>query len=96
MTWLLLGKAEGRSGRAKYGLFVKGIAEQSATIAANQFRRKVASQESTAKTTALLEFGDLPKLNQNISREHTVIMCGDHVQELSFAAAVLRIRCVVC
>ena len=38
------------------------------------------------ETTALLEFEDLQKLVSNISREHTVIVYGDHVRELEVLA----------
>jgi hypothetical protein len=48
------------------------------------------------ETTALLEFDDLPKLIQNISREHTVIMYGDSIHELSILAEVLGLLCIVC
>jgi hypothetical protein len=48
------------------------------------------------ETTALLEFEDLEKLVEHISREHTVIVYGDHVQELSVLAEVLGLSRVVC
>ena len=47
------------------------------------------------ETTALLEFEDLPKLVQNISREHTVILYGDHVRELEVLADALGLTCIV-
>ena len=48
------------------------------------------------ETTALLEFDDLPKLIQNISREHTVIVYGDSIHEFSILAEVLGLLCIVC
>jgi L-fucose isomerase-like protein len=51
---------------------------------------------SHCETTALLEFNDLEKLVQNISREHTVIVYGDHVRELVVMGEALGLTCVVC
>jgi L-fucose isomerase-like protein len=48
------------------------------------------------ETTALLEFANLEKLVENISREHTVIVYGDHVQDLSVLAEVLGLTSVIC
>lgn len=48
------------------------------------------------ESTALLEFDDLEKLIENISREHTVILYGDHRHELSILADVLGLRYVAC
>ncbi len=48
------------------------------------------------ETTALLEFDNLEKLVENISREHTVIVYGDRVQELSVLAEVLGLSRVIC
>jgi len=51
---------------------------------------------SHCETTALLEFENLEKLVENISREHTVIIYGDHVQDLSVLAEVLGLTSVIC
>lgn len=48
------------------------------------------------ETTALLEFDDLPALVRNISREHVVVLYGDHVHEFSILADVLALRFVQC
>jgi len=48
------------------------------------------------ETTALLEFDDLQKLVQNISREHTVILYGDHVRSLEVLADCLGLKCITC
>ena len=48
------------------------------------------------ETTTLLEFDNLTKLIDNISREHTVILYGDHLHELSILAGVLGLRYVTC
>ncbi len=41
------------------------------------------------KSTALIEFKDLQGFIDNISREHTVIVYGDHIHELEILARVL-------
>jgi hypothetical protein len=51
---------------------------------------------SHCETTALLEFDDLEKLVANISREHTVIVYGDHVQDLAVMAEALGLSSVIC
>jgi hypothetical protein len=48
------------------------------------------------ETTALLEFENLEKLVDNISREHTVIVYGDHVRDLSVLADALGLTSVIC
>lgn len=48
------------------------------------------------ETTALLEFEDLPALVRNISREHVVVLYGDHVHEFSILAEVLGLQFVPC
>jgi hypothetical protein len=48
------------------------------------------------ETTALLEFENLDTLVENISREHTVILYGDHVRELEVLAEVLGLTPVTC
>jgi L-fucose isomerase-like protein len=51
---------------------------------------------SHCETTALLEFENLEKLVENISREHTVIVYGDHVRELAVMAEALGLSSVIC
>ena len=51
---------------------------------------------SHCETTALLEFDDLPKLIDNISREHVVILYGDHLHELEILAGVLGTNFIRC
>ena len=51
---------------------------------------------SHCETTALLEFDDLPKLVENISREHVVILYGDHLHELEILSAVLGTNFICC
>lgn len=51
---------------------------------------------SHCETTALLEFDDLPKLVANISREHVVVLYGDHVHELEILAGVLGVDFICC
>jgi hypothetical protein len=51
---------------------------------------------SHCETTALLEFDDLPKLVDNISREHVVILYGDHLHELEILAGVLGTNFICC
>jgi hypothetical protein len=48
------------------------------------------------ESTALLEFDDLPAFIQHISREHTVILYGDHLHSLAILAEVLGLHCVTC
>jgi hypothetical protein len=48
------------------------------------------------ETTALLEFDNLPKLIENISREHTVIVYGNHIRELAVLADTLGLDSVIC
>ena len=48
------------------------------------------------ESTALLEFDDLPRLIENISREHTVISYGDHIAALRVLADTLGLDCVLC
>ena len=48
------------------------------------------------ETTALLEFENLEKLVENISREHTVIVYGDHVRDLSVLAGAHGLTSVIC
>lgn len=47
------------------------------------------------ETSALLEFENLERLVENISREHTVIAYGDHVRDLTVLASTLGLDCVV-
>ncbi|MDR3373398.1 MAG: hypothetical protein P4L98_06675 [Ancalomicrobiaceae bacterium] len=51
---------------------------------------------SHCETTALLEFDDLPKLIENISREHVVILYGDYVDDLAILADVLGLNFIRC
>lgn len=51
---------------------------------------------SHCETTALLEFDDLPKLVDNISREHVVVLYGDHLHELEILAGVLGTNFIRC
>jgi L-fucose isomerase-like protein len=51
---------------------------------------------SHCETTGLLEFDDLPRLIENISREHVVLLYGDHLRELAIAADVLGLTFVKC
>lgn len=51
---------------------------------------------SHCETTALLEFDDLPKLVENISREHVVILYGDHLHELEILSSVLGTNFICC
>ncbi|MDR3374919.1 MAG: hypothetical protein P4L98_14420 [Ancalomicrobiaceae bacterium] len=48
------------------------------------------------ETTGLLEFDNLPKLIDNISREHVVIVYGDYVDDLKILADVLGLAFVRC
>ena len=48
------------------------------------------------ETTGLLEFNDLPKVIDNISREHVVLLYGDHVDELAILADVMGLEFVRC
>jgi hypothetical protein len=43
------------------------------------------------ETSALLEFRDLPGFVENISREHTAVVYGSHIDELKTLADVLRL-----
>lgn len=45
------------------------------------------------ESTALLEFHDLEGFVANISREHTVIVYGDHIQDFQVLAGVLGLEC---
>jgi hypothetical protein len=47
------------------------------------------------ESSALLEFSDLEKLIDHISREHVVICYGNHVRELEILAQVLGLDCCV-
>jgi hypothetical protein len=47
------------------------------------------------ETSALLEFEDLPRFVENISREHAAIAYGDHVADLRVLAGALGLDCVV-
>lgn len=46
-------------------------------------------------STALLEFRDLQGFIDNISREHTVIVYGDHIHDLEILAKVLGLTTMV-
>lgn len=48
-----------------------------------------------AESTALLRFDDLEGFVANISREHTVVVYGDHVAEFQVLAEVLHLECKV-
>jgi len=48
------------------------------------------------ETTALLEFEDLAALVRNISREHVVVLYGDHVHKFGILADVLGLHFVPC
>jgi len=48
-----------------------------------------------AESTALLRFDDLAGFVENISREHTVVVYGDHVADFQVLAAVLHLECKV-
>jgi len=48
------------------------------------------------ETTALLEFEDLPALVRAISREHVVVLYGDHVHQFGILADVLDLRFIPC
>ena len=47
------------------------------------------------ESSALLRFRDLEGFVENISREHTVVVYGDHVEELQVLAAELGMTCKV-
>ena len=47
------------------------------------------------ESTALLRFGDLEGFVENISREHTVVVYGDHVADFRVLAGVLGLECKV-
>jgi hypothetical protein len=47
------------------------------------------------ETSALLEFENLARFVENISREHAVIVFGDHVRDLEVFASALCLDCVV-
>lgn len=47
------------------------------------------------ESSALLEFDDLTGFVENISREHTVVVYGDHVRDFEILAAALGLRCQV-
>jgi L-fucose isomerase-like protein len=47
------------------------------------------------ESTALLRFRDLPGFVENISREHTVVVYGDHVEDFRVLAGVLGLDCRV-
>ena len=47
------------------------------------------------ESTALLRFRDLEGFVENISREHTVVVYGDHVAELEVLAGALGLDCRV-
>jgi len=44
----------------------------------------------------LLEFDDLSKLIENISREHVVVLYGDYVDDLEILADVLGLDFIRC
>jgi L-fucose isomerase-like protein len=44
------------------------------------------------ETSALLEFRDLPGFVENISREHTAVVYGSHIEELKTLADVLKVN----
>ena len=48
-----------------------------------------------AESTALLRFRDLEGFVGNISREHTVVVYGDHLDEFQTLAAALGLKCMV-
>jgi L-fucose isomerase-like protein len=47
------------------------------------------------ESTALLAFRDLEGFVENISREHTVVVYGDHVADMKVLAEVLKLDCKV-
>lgn len=47
------------------------------------------------ESTALLRFRDLEGFVENISREHSVIVYGDHVAEMEILAQVLGLKCLI-
>ena len=47
------------------------------------------------ESSALLEFRDLPGFVEHISREHTAVVYGDHIDELTTLATVLGLRAKV-
>ena len=47
------------------------------------------------ESTALLRFGDLGGFVENISREHTVVVYGDHVADFQVLAETLGLECRV-
>ncbi|MBN1817199.1 MAG: hypothetical protein JW828_07540 [Sedimentisphaerales bacterium] len=47
------------------------------------------------ESSALLEFRDLQGFVENISREHTAVVYGDHIDELQTLAGVLGLTCKV-
>ena len=47
------------------------------------------------ESSALLRFGDLPGFVRNISREHSVVVYGEHIEELMVLADTLNMTCMV-
>jgi L-fucose isomerase-like protein len=47
------------------------------------------------ESSALLKFRDLEGFVEDISREHTVVVYGDHIEELKVLADVLKLNCKI-